>query len=273
MTESRPAEPIALLPMYDWPELRAATDALWRAIAGALRRRGIAAPEALARNLARDAAWTAPTLVVAQTCGLPYVSVLRPRVALLGAPDYTTGGGPPGTCRSLVVARADDPRRRLADFRGARAAYNEPGSQTGYAALLALVAPLAEGGRFFAAAVETGSHRRSIAAVAAGAADLAAVDSVCWALAGRYDGTATARLRVVAESPAVPGLPLITAGGRGADERAAIGDAVALAIDGLDREARGALCLGGFVPRAPADYDVIADAVQIAHRRGYPALA
>ena len=39
------------LPMYDWPELRDATDGLWAALRDALRAEGVAAPEALSRDI------------------------------------------------------------------------------------------------------------------------------------------------------------------------------------------------------------------------------
>jgi len=40
---------IAALPMYDWPEVRADTDAVWASIRDRLRREGVDAPEHLAR--------------------------------------------------------------------------------------------------------------------------------------------------------------------------------------------------------------------------------
>ena len=40
---------IAALPMYDWPETRAAVDGEWARLRDALHERGIDAPERLAR--------------------------------------------------------------------------------------------------------------------------------------------------------------------------------------------------------------------------------
>ena len=51
LVEAIAAEPlprtpfIAALPMYDWPEVRGETDALWVKIRDALQARGIAAPD------------------------------------------------------------------------------------------------------------------------------------------------------------------------------------------------------------------------------------
>ena len=47
MTE-RP--PVASLPMYDWPEVQWAHDALWAALAMRLRAHGIEAPDRLDRD-------------------------------------------------------------------------------------------------------------------------------------------------------------------------------------------------------------------------------
>jgi hypothetical protein len=77
----------AALPMYDWPELTAATDRLWAALRDGLRAAGVAAPDALTRDDDPMAGWTDPRLVLGQTCGLPFAGTLAGRVALVGAPD------------------------------------------------------------------------------------------------------------------------------------------------------------------------------------------
>ena len=79
---------IALLPMYDWPEVRAETDALWATIHTALQKRGIASPDALDREAATETTWLSPRLLLSQTCGLPLVQDLRDQVAVLGRFTY-----------------------------------------------------------------------------------------------------------------------------------------------------------------------------------------
>jgi hypothetical protein len=64
------ASPVASLPMYDLPELREATDELWRALAARLQNRGIDAPVTLERDETNlDAVWSDPRLLLSQTCG------------------------------------------------------------------------------------------------------------------------------------------------------------------------------------------------------------
>ena len=234
---------VAALPMYDWPEVAAATDALWAAIRDRLAAEGVAAPERLTRDRGLAAVWADPGLVLGQTCGLPLVQGLAGRVEVVGALDYGLPGTPPGWYRSAVVARADDPRERLADFRGARLAINGTDSQSGWGAILHHAAPLAVAGRFFGAVVATGAHRASVRAVAEGAADIAAIDAVSWSLARRFV-PAAARLRVRFLTEPTPGLPLIAA--RGTDV-APHRRALAAAVAGLDADARAGLGVRGFV--------------------------
>lgn len=244
---------VAALPMYDWPEVAAATDALWSAIRGRLADAGVPAPATLTRDRGLTEVWTDPALVLGQTCGLPLVQTLAGRVAVVGALDYGLPGCAPGWYRSVVVARADDPRARLADFRGARLAINGTDSQSGWGSILHHAAPLAVDGAFLGGVVETGAHRASVAAVAGGEADLAAIDAVSWSLAQRFV-PAAARLKALFLTDPTPGLPLITARGTDvAPHRRAIAGAVA----GLDATTRAALGVRGFVALGAEAWSIV----------------
>src|SRR5690606_12993076 len=113
----------------------------------------------------------------------------------------------------VVVVRADSAVTEPARLRGGICAVNSRDSQSGYNALRALVAPLSRGGRFFGRVVVSGGHRESLALVAAGEADVAAIDCVTHALLARHAPTALAGTRVLCHSPAAPGLPYVTAAG------------------------------------------------------------
>lgn len=250
---------IAALPMYDWPEVAPATDRLWGTVRDALRAEGIAAPEGLSRDPDHSAAWTDPALVLGQTCGLPFVTSLRGRVALVGVLDYRLPGCPPGWYRSALVVRADDPRRGLADFRGARLAINGRDSQSGFGSVLHAAAPFAEDGRFFGEVTVSGAHRAALRAVAAGTADIAAIDYVSWRLARRFEPEAAAAVRLLALTDPTPGLPLIAAPGA---DLAGLRRALAAAI-APDAE----LGVAGFVPLEPAAFELIADRFAAAGER------
>lgn len=238
---------IASLPMYDWPEERAAVDALWAAIRDALRDRGVDAPDGPDRRITLWNAWLHADLLLSQTCSLPYRTRLHGQVTLLGAFDLTLPGCPPGYYRSHLVSRADR-ADGLADLAAGVFALNGFDSQSGWAAAATHAAAR---GLAFARFLHTGSHRDSARAVAGGRADLACIDAVTWRLVERHDPDVAERLRIVDSTAPTPGLPLITARGRdAAPMRAALAEACA----GLPDSLRVRLGLAGFVPLDPADY-------------------
>ena len=265
---------VAALPMYDGPDLAAANDALWARIALGLRQRGVEAPESLTRGAELMALWRSPRLVFAQTCGYPYMTALGNSVVLIATPEYGFPGCDGVLHKSFLVKRADDPRRELASFRGARAAVNAWDSNTGMNLFRAAVAPLAGGRPFFGAVAVTGSHAASLAAVADGRADLAAVDCVVFALLSRSQPALAARVAVVGESRPSPGLPFIASAALPAATVAAAREALIEALaDPALAEARAALGLVGARPLAPGHYERVLDLAREAAEAGYPQLA
>lgn len=244
----------AALPMYDWPEVRAETDALWVALSRALRNVGLNAPDALARDIADPFShWRDPALVLSQTCGLPFAAELTGEVALLGAPVYAIPDTPPGCYRSEIVVRADDPAQTVEDLRGRRFGFNMRESQSGYACFLT---QRGDPAAWFGDLVETGAHRASVQAVAAGDADCACIDAVAWLLAERHDPAAKA-LRVLDRTDPTPGLPLITAK-RDEPTLARMRLMIESVIGDLPAAVTGALFLDGFVKKREADYAPLA---------------
>ncbi|MDG3040793.1 phosphate/phosphite/phosphonate ABC transporter substrate-binding protein [Roseicyclus marinus] len=224
---------IAALPMYDRPELRAETDALWAGIRDALRARAIQAPDTLTRDRNPWEIWQSPDLILAQTCGLPFRARLHPQVTLVATPDYALPGCPPGHYNSVILAR--DPA--LPDR--PRVAVNDPLSQSGWAALHAWATARA---LILGPVTITGSHAASARALAQGHADLAAIDAQTWRHLVRFDGADPAL--EIARTPPTPGLPLITARGR---DPAPLRAALAEALAALPTATRAALDLAGFV--------------------------
>ena len=210
------AEWIAALPMYDFPELRDAHDALWTALAARLNEAGLRdVPRRLTRDQDHKSAWGHPALLFAQGCEYPLAKSFADRVRLIATPRYSAPGCEGGRYRSAIVVRAEE-TGSLADFRGRRCVVNEVDSNSGMNLLRAAVAPLAGGGCYFASVAVSGSHRRSAEMVAAGEADLAAVDCVSFAHFGRLYPGVVASLRVLGWTAASPCLPFITA--RAADD-------------------------------------------------------
>ena len=251
---------IVQLPMYDWPEVRAATDELWTEIHTALQKRGIASPDTLDREKATETAWLSPRLLLSQTCGLPLVQDLRAQVAVLGRFTYQDLSAI-GDYHSVIVVRQsesiDDPEA----LRGQRAAINHEDSYSGCLALKRWAGRLDAENAFFTSVIATGSHRDSVCAVANGLADTAAIDHVSWCLAKRVESAAQS-LKVVAKTDDRPGLPRITRRGHDTKTLASFRSALDEAVTTLDPVSRNALGITGFVPAYVHDYDVIDDDLQ-----------
>lgn len=265
---------LASLPMYDFAELRRETDALWAAVAARLRERGIDAPGALHRRDDYAIVWDDPNLLLSQTCGYPYATRLRGRVRLVATPLYRAPGCEGARYRSALVVRADDPTATLAGFRGRRAAFNASDSQSGLNAFRAAVAPLARAGRFFGSVIETGSHAASAEAVAAGGAEIAALDCVSWAHLSALRAPLGARLRVLDFTPSAPALPFVTAAARSDDDVAEIRAALRGALaDPAISPVRSTLRIEGIEVLSDEAYDEIPAMEAAARRAGYPDLA
>lgn len=252
------------LPMYDWPEVREATNSLWQTIHRHLAQRGIDAPGALVRGTDPEALWTDPTLLLSQTCGYPYANMLADKVTLVGTPAHAVTGATPGKYFSVLVARKNQIPRHLGELSQMRFAYNMAHSQSGFAAPTRLLA--SSGHASLPQPVETGAHRASICAVAAAQADWAAIDAVTWELARRHEPAAD-DLVVFAGTPETPALPLITSAAN-AGRAGIIADAVEAAIRDLDDDVRDALFITGLMRFKPEDYAPLARPLLV--RRAFP---
>lgn len=240
------AEGLASLPMYDWPEVRAATDAFW---VGVARHGGLSG--ALHRKTAYDALWRDPALIFSQTCGYPFTHEYKGLLHYVATPHYQADGCAGPYYRSIVFARE---HVSPADLKGARPAINSRDSMSGYLALRAVFARHTLKGEFFAPTVVTGGHLNSMAAVREGRADVCSIDAVCVGLARKHRPQDLQGLVEIARSPPVPGLPFVTRAGDVAALRRAV--EAALAEPEL-AEARAVLLLGGFSVLPDGDYDQI----------------
>jgi len=268
------SEPIASLGMYDLPGLSRANDILWSAIAAELRRMGFNAPDQLTRDSELDAIWRNPNLMLAQTCGYPLTTRLKGLVQVVATPRYRAPGCSGTDHRAAIIVAARRDLHSLAALRGARCAVNDRSSNTGMNLLRAKIAPLAEGGRFFDEIIVTRSHAASLMSVAQGAADVASIDAVSFALLGDLYPALAAAVRVLDWTDASPALPLVTAAATPPTGLAALRHALgAVAADPRLGPTRAALRLEGFSVLPDGAYDQVARLEQEADQRGYPQLA
>lgn len=268
------AMPAFSLPMYDWPEVRDATDAWAQGMARHLRAQGfLEAPLQLLRGDDYAQAWQSSELMLSQCCGYPLIKLYAGALTPVLTPHYSVEGCSGPAYSSFVFVRSADGINTLADLRGRISAINDRESMSGMLALKLVFGPLTDNGKFFAGTIETGTHARSLAAVLRGEADVCAVDAVCVALARRHRPELLAGLTEIARSPLVPGLPYVTAGHRSPQELARMRQAIAAAFaDPELQPARDALFLSGCSPLDRSDYAVITALERNLERQGGLAL-
>ncbi len=248
----------AWLGMYDLPALRPAQDAWWAGLARHFSAQGLSnVPGCLGRSGADIYdIWLSPDLFFAQTCGYPLIHRLDGKVRLLGTPCYDAPGCDGALYRSLIIVRADSNAEDLAAALPTRVAVNGKNSYSGWRALVATVTKLGLALEPASKIIISGGHAKSIDLVREGAADLAAIDGVTYALIADVEPQRVADLRVLDQSAPAPGLPYVTRASMSDADVACMRKALDAAFADPDLQAaRRALRLTGFTDVPLADYD------------------
>lgn len=266
---------IASLGMYDWPEAKDETDKLWTGIASALRAEGFqSVPDNLERDAPVEEQWRSPDLLFSQTCGYPLIHEFDGYLEVLAAPVYAVEGCTGTDYSSAIVVHKDSKYETLTDLRGAHAAYNEENSLSGHLALRSVFGPLSENGRFFGTVSCSGGHRLSMEMVAAGKADVAALDCVSFAFGQKFRPNITDSLRVIAWSPSAPALPYVTRVGRPRGELHRLKQALAKAFsDPTLSDTRASLFIEGLEFTSRQTYDRVLQQEAEVAALGYSDLA
>lgn len=245
--------------MYDWPEIRPAIDRLWSSISTELVDRRIEAPAQLIRIEHPSTLWTDPNLIVGQTCGWPYINGLRGKVIPFARFDYGRKNCPAGYYNSAFIGRYDSDRKYLEEpdalLKAEKIAINGDDSQSGFHVFDELLDARASETIPAEYRLITGAHRNSVKAVAAGDATIAAIDSVAFELAQRYEPEAFKKIVVLGYSKPKPGLPLITSC-QNQQKIEALFDAVQTGLNLLPDIDKANLLINGLVAARDADYDV-----------------
>lgn len=244
--------------MYDFPELRAAWDALYASAA----RRVDGAPDALSWDIGAHDSWLHPQLELGMACGWPLIKTLGEQVRVVGTFSYAGTDGPPHTYRSVIVTATDLTFEQIAAAPSAhRAALNSTDSLSGN---ISLLSAFGLGLEWPGDVVFTGSHVASIEAVRSGAADVAAIDGMTWRYRQRQAPETLAGLKVIGHGPLVPCLPLIVPASAPAAQIESWRRAFAAAVrePGLGHSL-DQLLIDGFVPLDASDYTAaLADLMQ-----------
>ncbi len=205
-------------------------------------------------------------------CGAPYVQRIAKHdaIELLAAPVYAA---PRYLNRPVyfsdVMVRRDSPIYTFADLRGARWAYNNLGSHSGYQVVRYYLARHGVNGDYFGSLVCSGAHQRSMEMIANGEIDASAIDTTVFDGAREINPTLCDALRVIdvlgpsSQPPWVIGLHVPKA------VRARLRDA--LTHMHLETEGAALLQRHGFARFASvvdADYDDIREMLRVADGAG-----
>ncbi|MEZ5871717.1 MAG: PhnD/SsuA/transferrin family substrate-binding protein [Nitratireductor sp.] len=244
----------AALQMYDLPEVSKAWDRFWAVIRNGLVQRGIRCEQELRRPFDYHQPWSDPQLILGQTCGWPFVSGVRQDNTVLGVFDFGLDTPLPGDYYSFFIVSPELAGISAADLLAnphITIAVNSLRSQSGYRVLgeLADQPLILTKNRHF----DSGGHRASLRAVAAGEAQLAAIDGVTWKLLTRHD-PAVEKVAILGRSRPAPALPLICSNAH-SGHSGLLQEIVADAVSTMDADDRHALMLRGFIPATASRYD------------------
>jgi phosphonate transport system substrate-binding protein len=170
---------------------------------------------------------------LAFTCGLAYViDHERFGIELLATPQVDEGP----VYHAYTIVSADSATRALDDLRGARFAFSDPLSNSGWLVPAHELARLgATPEDFFGRTMFTYSHAASVEAVAVKFVDGASVDSYVYDALRRSRPALVERTRIVGRSAPHPFPPVVVRPGL----PAAMKDRVRAALLGMDRDPRG----------------------------------
>jgi phosphonate transport system substrate-binding protein len=195
-------------------------------------------------------------------CGLPYVwkaDAASPGIELLAAPVMSGERYMDQPVYfSDAIVRADSDARTFEDLRGARWAYNEPRSHSGYNVLKAHIFDMGESDGFFASVTMAGSHENALTMILDGSVDGAVIDSTVYETVLREDPALGSKLRVIESLGPSPMPPWIISSRVQAGLRSDIG----LALTEMHEEPEGKLILqrhaaARYASVTDVDYDPI----------------
>ena len=200
--------------MYDLPEVRKATGALWRALAAHMRRHGVRnVPDDLSHDQPVRDLWSSPDLLFSQCCGFDVINRYKGRLRPIATPHFCAPGCHAENYCSVIVVAADCDFSDVRKMAGTIAVINGPESHSGMSALRHLVCSRHTGGSFFSEVKISGSHAASLDLVRHGRADVAAIDSVTLELlrcnrTGTMDG-----LKILGTTYSAPAPPYVVSAG------------------------------------------------------------
>lgn len=163
---------------------------------------------------------------VGQICGIDFAKAAPGRYHYLATMVVDDSAVTEGCYNSQIITPLSGGLATIDDFDPIRhvMAMNEPGSFSGAAVFAAHLRRHNIAG--FESAVRSGGHLKSVAMVARGEAQLAAIDRTSFELARRAQPDDIARIKVIDETPLYPAPPLVADGSLSQDTADRLTDAL-----------------------------------------------
>ena len=201
----------ASLPMYDFPEVRDATDALWKGIARHFEAEGLKdIPQHLTHGQPLKTLWSDPSLLFSQCCGYDVVHGYKDQLQVLATPCSVAPGCVGADYASVIVVPEHSQYEDVLEMSDTIAVINGAESHSGMNALFGLVSSSSNAGKFFSQVRISGSHAASLAMVQKGEADVASIDCITYALLQRYRPSALNTTRRLGFTYGAPTPPYVT---------------------------------------------------------------
>ncbi len=204
---------------------------------------------------------------IAFVCTGTYVHSLRnKRIRLLVQPEFEE----PLEYRCLVIVPAKGDAETLADLRGMVMAFTDPESNTGCLVPTATFMNRGDNPKtFFKKVVFTGSHDRSILAVALSVVDAAAIDALVWESKLLEDPLLAEKVRIIWRSEVFGPPPIVVPAGADAALAKSLQEAL-LALDKDDegRDILSAIGIRRFVRPRPECYQSAVELYRQLERQG-----
>lgn len=206
---------------------------------------------------------------VAWICGLPYIERVDgsdPSLELLAAPVMAAARYQNQPVYfSDVIVRRESVFDHFEDLHGARWAYNEPHSHSGYNITRWTLARLGAYQGFFGEAIQAGSHQRSIEMVLQGEIDAAAIDSTVLEIEQEHRPELMTKLRIITALGPSPIPPLVISKRLPVELRAEIRQVLVGMHQDLDgRKILASAAMARYAAVSDADYDPIREMTRLA---------
>jgi len=213
-----------------------------------------------------------PNLYLGHTCGYPFWHDFQETHEVITVPEFAIDGCSGIHYSSWILARANDPRESLADFKQSIAVINAHDSNSGMNAFRSEVSRVSTGQRFFSEVKVSGSHLNSLSMIRNQIGDIAAIDAITFGLANRLGEINASDFKILLQTQLLPGLPFIAHRQFRLDGKL-VNSALNEGLTNLPQESSTILPIRKFSSVNTEQYRRIMELEEAAIQLGYPELA